>query len=563
MPLTPRFELSQTESEVIVVIAVPTVRVTNIEVFLEESTSTFHFHATPYLLKLHFLPYQFAEDSHGEVPAEYDPSSQKITVRLIKALPYKQWPNLDLTARLLQPKEIPSRWLHSVQSDSHEPNEEQETLCESEDSVQPELHQTDSDGYGFGGIFKNIFTDYCRGGLAQEMLQLPEPESTSSASRRVLRLEKESADFDRDRYVQDLYIQEDYLYPMVMELEPFWSRNKGNGSKRQGEECQPDDANLATRLDDMHLGKVNVTSRSSPITFTSDETLQLATIPYPLLPARLLDFHEDSTVWLGLLDLLVPFVYDHLTTMAEPTVESAWTITTLSSSLSWLDPPSNIQETVRCLTRRTLIYPYWRNFQFSLYVWEHTLSILESGVHAVVRSLLMIRNILEKSESYYVGNKLFVDPFLYWIQQTDVASIPKGFINALKGELSFPNRLKSGLGLSVDTIEQEHGMDEDENSINNQCDDEESSASSLASDDTSSDESSAVQDTSSGTSDVKAIDKVDTPELLDSIIGDKTSPFFIGLDTRENVDSEKKDVAIQVESGSKRTGRPLIEEFQP
>ena len=32
------------------------------------------------------------------------------------------------------------------------------------------------------------------------------------------------------------------------------------------------------------------------------------------------------------------YAYDHRTTSGDPTVESAWTICTLSAALSWLDP---------------------------------------------------------------------------------------------------------------------------------------------------------------------------------------------------------------------------------
>ena len=514
-------------------IFVPTIRVGNIEVLVENDTpqesaesdddnddddndditttdpkrttsSTFHFHATPYFLKLRFAPYQFSEaagdDSVGNIPALYDPSTQQVVVRLAKAEPGTFWTNLDMTARLLQPKKIPKQWLHAVTTNdergadhiSHDDDDDDDETPTVEGVATPATSDGQNFGYGFGGIFQNIFTDYCRGGLAQEMLQLPtNPERTAPHDRRAMRHEKEMEDFDEGRYLGDLFIStEDYMYPMVMEYVPFWRADKTNS------------ASLLNQMGHLTINDVgnasSSSSSSSPLSsFTSDERLQLASIPYPLLPKARLDFRNSSTFWPGLLDLLIPFVYDHLTTMGDPSVESAWTIATLSCSLSWLDspflsppsPPSSssstttsiittnhIYDTIVQVTRRMLIYPYWRNFEFCHHVLQETLSLLTSGgIHAVVKALLRIRTILDKSESYYVGNKIFVDPFLYCIQQT--AMIPVSVIEGLKDVLlkeDGTSILKSALHLDLDRIEgQENACDSESCSTDHEDDDEE------------------------------------------------------------------------------------------
>ena len=543
MPLTPRFELSQTPSEVIVTIFVPTVRVTNIEVVLEEEDSTFHFHASPYLLKLHFSPFKFAED--GNIPAEYDPSQQTVHVRLAKSQPADaEWPNLQLTARLLQPKEIPKQWLHSVQTNN---NAEDPEVDHGTPNSQID---TRSSGYGFGGMFQNIFTDYCRGGLAHEMLQLPDPEATSSNERTRQRADRENADFDENRYMQDFYIEEDYLYPMVMEFHPFWEQ--GNVSEIRNETVEsPDEQDLVAHFQEMQLHTdINTTN-----TFSSDDRLSLATIPYPLIPKRLLDLSETSTLWAGLLDLLLAFVYDHLTTMGDPSVESAWTITTLSASLSWLDPPKEPREAIRVVTRRMLIYPYWRNWDFCRHVWKQTLVLLEAGLYAVVKALLMTRGILEKSESYYVGNKLFLDPYLYWIQQMDGAELPKRLLTSLSDVLKHSDDIKQEIALPLLEIERKL-----ENDLKSSSEEDESSSDDSSSSSTSSSNSSSKepnQEHAEGSDQVTSVgDEVATThKLLDDVVGNGTSILSINGEGATNEDS--------CDSKDDKARSPLIQEWDP
>lgn len=95
---------------------------------------------------------------------------------------------------------------------------------------------------------------------------------------------------------------------------------------------------------------------------------------------------EEKAVALGLLDLLLAFAYDHRTTGGEPTVESCWTLATLSPALCWLEtwratapgegdddddrdatipPPALVAAVVRSFYRRSLTYPYLRLWALS------------------------------------------------------------------------------------------------------------------------------------------------------------------------------------------------------
>jgi hypothetical protein len=66
-----------------------------------------------------------------------------------------------------------------------------------------------------------------------------------------------------------------------------------------------------------------------------------------------------------------------------------------------------------------LIYPYLRPLPLGIVLWEHIASILvhQESIRIIIRCLLQIRSIMDRSDMYYLGNKLYVDPYLIWIQQ--------------------------------------------------------------------------------------------------------------------------------------------------
>jgi hypothetical protein len=70
-----------------------------------------------------------------------------------------------------------------------------------------------------------------------------------------------------------------------------------------------------------------------------------------------------------------------------------------------------------------LIYPYLRNLPLSQFVWNQVVEILRHGVRCVVRCLLQTRAILNCSDFYYFGNKLFLDPYLGWVQKMNAKEL--------------------------------------------------------------------------------------------------------------------------------------------
>lgn len=114
--------------------------------------------------------------------------------------------------------------------------------------------------------------------------------------------------------------------------------------------------------------------------------------------------------------------------------------------------------------RRSLIYPYIRNFSFSIYVWENVISILDNPSHdsstrirTIIRCFLQVRNILNYSDIYYLGNKLFVDPYLIWIQKfSDLSYLQNQVLSPIAQSLRQQLRnetLKDSLDLNLLQIE--------------------------------------------------------------------------------------------------------------
>jgi protein SHQ1 len=340
-----------------------------------------------------------------------------------------------------------------------------------------ESHLTDPENvfrprYGFLNLYSGIFTDLAREGLAAEMLQLPDPDITTAEDRREMRLLAELKAFDADRFLGDLDINDEYVFQIAMNMTPHWQNDVDTITQQLSELATDDD-------------KV---TRSY---FTPEEMHKLASIPYPLLPDVISPEQEESLL-LGLLDILFAYVYDHLLTDGDPTTESSWTICTLSSTLSWLDTFNSLDDVVRHSIRRALIYPYLRNYELALYCWKHVSRIWRNGRRCILRSLLQVHNILDKSECHYLGNRLFVDPYLAWIQRHVTPTQLTILCNRLDKLLQNGEVIqKDALDLNLMELERQldnsessdEGSDSDESTDNGACDDDSSSSSSTDAED--------------------------------------------------------------------------------
>ena len=125
---------------------------------------------------------------------------------------------------------------------------------------------------------------------------------------------------------------------------------------------------------------------------------------------------RQRSVWLGLVDLLLGFAYDHRTTYGDATVESAWTIATLASTMSWFEEHGSTRELCVCFVRRALAFPLYRNWKLALRVVADVAAICEAGQACAVRCLLQIKSVFDHDETRYHLSKLYVDDYCSWLQ---------------------------------------------------------------------------------------------------------------------------------------------------
>jgi protein SHQ1 len=457
--ITPHFSLDQNDSHLIIRVQVPHIRVSfqSVEVVITDG-SVVHFCSPPYLLKLNFAsalssslsgegegdgcPSAFAEDAEDDC-AEYDPSTNgTLVVRLQKRVP-ASWDRLHLVGRFVASSRTTStaanastsRWLQEIVSEENggidlqkhdekelRANDEGNPASHPEESSHelvhpsPLLRLTDGTaGYGFAHMFRDVLHhDWSKDGMAKEMLEgwshfwcdwpTHGDESGYELRQRLhaTRRQVEGDAFSYDRYLQDTDVEDDYIYQCAMSFHPHWT--------------------------------------TPFVGFTDEERQQLASIPYPLLPPDALtgDVLPTIRLLLGAVDILFAYAYDHLTTSGDPTVESAWTIVILSPSLCWLDDSwqwvdddagtsgegeesmIQIKRVIRSSLRRSLVYPYLRNLDLALRCAKQVANILAGGLESVIRCLLQARTVLHRSDLYYLSNKLYLDPYLGWLQSLDV-----------------------------------------------------------------------------------------------------------------------------------------------
>ena len=90
----------------------------------------------------------------------------------------------------------------------------------------------------------------------------------------------------------------------------------------------------------------------------------------------------------SLVDVLCAYCYDVRITQHDASPESAWTISILSPTLSWLAPSTSLQQTLIHFARRVLIYPYLRRYDLARLCVKDCVLILKLGKRRVLKCLL-------------------------------------------------------------------------------------------------------------------------------------------------------------------------------
>ena len=346
----------------------------------------------------------------------YDFDSGVFTIKVPKECKGQDFEGLDMiTSLLCVPKRVKRQPLIEEIEDDERQNVDNASQDDEEDidwcleEAQPDEDQGESltgRKYGFANQKSNIFKhrneDIC---LA---IDLRDPDTKSRGDRREERLRDEVSRFDEEYYLFCLFEDQDTI-TRLKHLTDF------------GLECD--------QLDDMDLYDMKN------------------------LPRRkyLLSSGEKKRLLIGLVDILFAYAYDKRTTEGEETSESNWTISKLSSTLSWLETFDGMRETIISCYRRSLIYPLHRNFGLSRRVMEDVVNIIKKGRKSCVKCLLSIRRLFNQTlDSKFILNDLYITDYCIWIQGVKESHLKK---LAFELENEMPKVTKSDLGLDLDLLE--------------------------------------------------------------------------------------------------------------
>lgn len=360
MVLTPKFRFSQTGETLEVHIVLPHVRLAGMEILVVGQTD-FSFYCRPYLLRVNLpglVHGEDAEDKRKRPSAKFSPDSSVLVCTLHKVNAGEEFQGLDFITTLLA-----------------KPQGAKPGGGTGRFGLGEELQGQ----YGFLTSFANFFGT--EGFLAEfpDLVDLPSPDTTPAEMRTELRELHENALFDLDRYRVDLHeggMDDLYLQAMEYDADAHAARS-------------------LTEQDNLILSQLF--SASSAV--RGAETAQVV----------------RERVF-KIVDVLLAYSYELRFCTGDFSVESHVMIRKLSACLGWLEEFKSEQQVFQSFARRCLCFPYLRRWDLCAKAAMDCARLLGSRT-AMVKALLTLRQLLQKSQSAYLLNRLFVDEMCVFAQQ--------------------------------------------------------------------------------------------------------------------------------------------------
>ena len=437
--ITPRFELSQTASELTVTVHAKYVRSQAVSILV--ASDVLHFHAHPYFLRLSF-PHsvQDAEDP----PATYDADTGMLNVTLAKC-EEKLWADLDLLSKFLPNsgddairktsqiggcaggglrapvvQEVGNSVVEVmegvVQADDGDPGEARDNARETEDldwHFPQTLHPADGDaaaggpsdrgtpnslitsaeGYGFlqqhRDVFKYLQEDYS---TLFDFTQ--NPEETLLEERRMFRRAHEDAAFSPDHYMAD-FMQDREIKEFIQRTDVWWKQITQSSGVSGDEEV---------------------------VIFSQKEKDLMVSLKYK---EYLIDDSsgDELCCYLFLIDLLFAYCYERRVADADDVAsgehgsESSWLCAKLSIGLSSLDTFKSltVQDVITSSVRRSLAFPLYRHYGLAVQVWKDVTMILGMRRRGVLRALLWLKDLFDHDDLRYRFSVIALNPLCNWV----------------------------------------------------------------------------------------------------------------------------------------------------
>lgn len=391
--LTPRFEITQTDTQITIIIHSPYSNIKDTDV--DVNGTNFTFSSNPYYLRL-VLPGEIADTN--DASCSYDIDKGDFTYTFPKVNKGEHFENLDMITTLLAPPTRKSKSFPTIEvignpsassadidedvndNDATNDNSGDEWFIsqnvEGQKTPKNITLLTNSPKYGFANKLSGALAAFEPAWL-KEMIDLPTPDTTPETERKKLQEKRELENFNEDHYMADL-------------MEP---------------ECIE---SYMTYFAEWEILQKN------EVTFNEEELDLLKDLPNK---EYLLDDEETRKLYLNLVDILFASCYNHRTTLGENTVESCWTINKLSSTLSWFQNFDSMNEVITACFRRSICYPYLRNWELSTKIFEDVKQVLKLGKKYVIKRFCEIHSLFNNSyEPRYLLNQLYITDFIIWLQ---------------------------------------------------------------------------------------------------------------------------------------------------
>ncbi|XP_011871376.1 PREDICTED: protein SHQ1 homolog isoform X2 [Vollenhovia emeryi] len=409
--LTPRFEITQTDAEVTIVVHAPYVNIKDTEVYVDGTD--FRFLASPYYLRLR-MPGAIEENSTSS--GDYDCEKGDFTLRFSKVNKGEHFENLDMITTLLAPPKSAGAIIPNIEVIGN-PSAASADICEGnalddsgnewfvpQDNVPEVQFLVNSPKYGFANKKSGILHAF-EAAWVKDITDLPTPDTTPETERKTLQQQRELNDFCENHYIADL-VEVENIKPCITYAAEWDTLQK----------------------DQVALSEAEV-----------DILKELPNREY------LLDSKDVQKLCFNVIDILYASCYNHRTTLGENTSESSWTINKLSSTLCWFQNFTSLDEVITACIRRSLCYPIYRNWELSIKVFEDLKIVLSLGRKYIVKRFCEIHSLFNESyEMRYVLNQLYIIDFLIWLQ-----TLPESVIESLHSALSeiHPNKASMGFHL--------------------------------------------------------------------------------------------------------------------
>ena len=445
--IRPIFKVTQDDSFIYIEAKVKYVKISDFEYFIEDNN--FRFTLKPYYLNIN-LPKKLNSESNLNT-FKYEPENQKLLCKIQKLNIGENFENLQFISTLYDNnKSNNDKALSgnkSIFSKIEEIKENKDKLSDinnnnifnnitintekdlndflfnfyteeknkknKNENIIDNIKDINEYKYGFNNMYIDVFDK-----RKEELLEICDlnPKQIPINKRYLYKLEKENNDFNSERYITDLFLDDknsdfyDEFFTNII------NNNLDEKDKKFLESIKEKENN-----DNFDEIENEVLFKISKLNLNEEKNYNNNFFKYKF------------NLYLNVVDILFSFLYNCITTEYENSSESGWTINKLSSTLSCLIDfdlnyysQSNeisfdiLKETIENLVisnyRRILIYPLYRNIKICEKIKFLLIKVLNIGRFGILKCLLKIKNIFDRNEPRFLLNVIYIDPLIKWIQ---------------------------------------------------------------------------------------------------------------------------------------------------